>query len=80
MATASPTFSICSQHGYLDGEQPRCPVCHRPTEVFSRIVGYLRPVSQWNEGKKAEFKLRTTFDTIKNSRAKDPDPARHHVL
>jgi ribonucleoside-triphosphate reductase len=63
--TFSPTFSICSQHGYLDGEQPICPLCHKDTEVFSRIVGYLRPVSQWNDGKKAEFKLRTTFDPLK---------------
>ncbi len=63
--TFSPTFSICSQHGYLDGEQPVCPMCHKDTEVFSRIVGYLRPVSQWNDGKKAEFKLRTTFDPLK---------------
>jgi len=76
--TFSPTFSICPQHGYLNGEQANCPQCQRNTEVFSRIVGYLRPVSQWNEGKKAEFKLRTTFDTIKNSRAKDP--AKHHTL
>jgi ribonucleoside-triphosphate reductase len=63
--TFSPTFSICPQQGYLDGEQPECPICHKSTEVFSRIVGYLRPVSQWNEGKKAEFKLRTTFDPLK---------------
>ncbi len=65
--TFSPTFSICPQHGYLDGEQQQCPQCHKTTEVYSRIVGYLRPVSQWNEGKKAEFKLRTTFDPIKSS-------------
>ncbi|MFO8145432.1 MAG: anaerobic ribonucleoside-triphosphate reductase, partial [Candidatus Syntrophosphaera sp.] len=82
--TFSPTFSICPQHGYLVGEQPICPKCHRPTEVFSRIVGYLRPVSQWNEGKQAEFKLRTTFDPIKSSRSarvdhQDPDQ-RHHIL
>lgn len=63
--TFSPTFSICGQHGYLDGEQPVCPFCQKDTEVFSRIVGYLRPVSQWNDGKKAEFKLRTTFDPLK---------------
>ena len=30
-------------------------------EVFSRIVGYLRPVSQWNDGKQAEFEERKTF-------------------
>ncbi|MEN6445141.1 MAG: ribonucleoside triphosphate reductase [Candidatus Cloacimonas sp.] len=63
--TFSPTFSICPIHGYLDGEQPICPVCQNKTEVFSRIVGYLRPVSQWNDGKKAEFKMRTTFDLHK---------------
>lgn len=63
--TFSPTFSICGQHGYLDGEQPVCPICKKETEVFSRIVGYLRPVSQWNDGKKAEFKMRTTFDPLK---------------
>jgi len=72
--TFSPTFSICPQHGYLDGEQPECPQCHKTTEVFSRIVGYLRPVSQWNEGKKAEFGMRTTFDTIKHSEPHDPQP------
>lgn len=68
--TFSPTFSICPQHGYLDGEQQICPTCQKTTEVFSRIVGYLRPVSQWNEGKQAEFKLRTTFDPIKSNRDK----------
>ncbi len=77
--TFSPTFSICPQHGYLVGEQPVCPLCHKQTEVFSRIVGYLRPVSQWNEGKKAEFRLRTTFDTIKNSR-KQHTHALHDAL
>ncbi|HOH97199.1 MAG TPA: ribonucleoside triphosphate reductase [Candidatus Cloacimonadota bacterium] len=66
--TFSPTFSICPNHGYLVGEQEHCPTCGKACEVFSRIVGYLRPVSQWNEGKKAEFKLRTTFDTVKQIR------------
>ncbi|PKN78232.1 MAG: ribonucleoside triphosphate reductase [Candidatus Cloacimonetes bacterium HGW-Cloacimonetes-1] len=61
--TFSPTFSICPEHGYLIGEQSQCPVCFKRTEVFSRIVGYLRPVSQWNDGKKAEFKMRRTFVT-----------------
>nr|HPS39844.1 anaerobic ribonucleoside-triphosphate reductase [Candidatus Cloacimonadota bacterium] len=63
--TFSPTFSICPQHGYLNGEMSRCPRCDSRTEVYSRIVGYLRPISQWNEGKKAEFRLRTTFDTLR---------------
>jgi len=72
--TFSPTFSVCSQHGYLDGEQEYCPYCHKDTEVYSRIVGYLRPVSQWNEGKKAEFKLRTTFDPLKSCKVEEPEP------
>ncbi|MBN1522959.1 MAG: ribonucleoside triphosphate reductase [Spirochaetales bacterium] len=59
--TISPTFSICTTHGYMPGKQPVCPKCDLPTEVYSRIVGYLRPVNQWNEGKAEEFKLRKTY-------------------
>jgi len=77
--TFSPTFSICPQHGYLIGEQPICPQCHQPTEVFSRIVGYLRPVSQWNEGKKAEFKLRKSFNPIKNMKTKEQHQEKTHL-
>lgn len=57
----TPTFSICPEHGYLGGEQHICPHCQAETEVYSRIVGYLRPVSQWNDGKQAEFKRRRTL-------------------
>ena len=59
----TPTFSICPVHGYLAGEHFYCPKCtvQQPCEVYSRIVGYLRPVSQWNLGKKQEFKERKTF-------------------
>lgn len=60
--TFTPTFSICQQHGYLTGEHAHCPRCGDVCEVFSRVVGYLRPVSQWNKGKKVEFKLRQTVD------------------
>ena len=59
--TLSPTFSICPTHGYIRGEKPKCPVCGEITEVYSRIVGYLRPVGQWNEGKQAEFTVRTKY-------------------
>ncbi|MBN1655549.1 MAG: ribonucleoside triphosphate reductase [Deltaproteobacteria bacterium] len=59
--TLSPTFSICPDHGYLAGEQPTCPICARETEVYSRVVGYLRPIKQWNEGKQDEFRRRTRF-------------------
>ena len=59
--TLSPTFSVCASHGYLNGEQATCPVCDQDTEVYSRVVGYLRPVKQWNDGKLAEFNIRKTF-------------------
>ncbi len=59
--TLTPTFSVCPSHGYLNGEQPICPVCKQETEIYSRVVGYLRPVKQWNAGKQAEFKMRKTF-------------------
>jgi len=60
--TLTPTFSICPTHGYLSGEHRRCPLCGAKCEVYSRVVGYLRPVDQWNDGKQAEFSLRRTFD------------------
>jgi ribonucleoside-triphosphate reductase len=59
--TISPTFSVCPSHGYLRGRQERCSVCNEETEVYSRVVGYLRPVKQWNNGKQAEFGMRKTF-------------------
>ncbi len=60
--TITPTFSVCPEHGYLSGEHQKCPTCGRTCEVYSRSVGYLRPVSQWNEGKESEFRQRQTFD------------------
>ncbi len=59
--TLTPTFSICPSHGYLNGKQEKCSICNEETEVYSRVVGYLRPVKQWNNGKQAEFNLRKTF-------------------
>jgi len=60
--TLTPTFSICPHHGYLVGEQKTCPTCELPTEVYSRIVGYLRPIEQWNDGKRVEFADRVVYD------------------
>ena len=60
--TLSPTFSVCPTHGYLCGEHFKCPKCGAESEVFSRIVGYMRPVSQWNDGKRQEFSDRRLFD------------------
>jgi ribonucleoside-triphosphate reductase len=59
--TITPTFSVCPSHGYIAGEYSLCPRCGEETEVYSRVVGYLRPVRQWNRGKQQEFKLRKTF-------------------
>ncbi|HHE67574.1 MAG TPA: ribonucleoside triphosphate reductase, partial [Candidatus Parcubacteria bacterium] len=61
--TLTPTFSICPVHGYLSGEHFYCPKCaiKQPCEVYTRIVGYLRPVNQWNIGKQKEFERRKEF-------------------
>ncbi len=64
--TLSPTYSVCRNHGYLTGEQKLCPHCGEPTETYSRITGYYRPVKAWNDGKAQEFKDRRTYD-IANS-------------
>ncbi|MCL1915533.1 MAG: ribonucleoside triphosphate reductase [Desulfovibrionaceae bacterium] len=64
--TLTPTFSICSEHGYLKGEQAQCPVCRAPAEIYSRVVGYLRPVQRWNDGKQAEYADRTPYQVAAN--------------
>ena len=60
--TFSPTFSTCPNHGYVAGEHFTCPDCGAECEVYSRVVGYIRPVKQWNKGKKIEFNTRKTFE------------------
>lgn len=64
--TFSPTFSTCPNHGYIAGEHFKCPECGADCEVYSRIVGYIRPVSQWNKGKQMEFQNRKTFEISEN--------------
>jgi ribonucleoside-triphosphate reductase len=59
--TLSPTFSVCHSHGYIKGEQFACEKCGQETEVYSRIVGYYRPVKNWNDGKRAEYGDRKEF-------------------
>ena len=60
--TMSPTYSVCSDHGYLTGEQFTCPICGKKTEVYSRITGYYRPVQNWNDGKAQEYKDRKVYN------------------
>ena len=60
--TMSPTYSVCTEHGYLNGELYKCPHCGKTTEVYSRITGYYRPVQAWNDGKSQEFKERRTYN------------------
>ena len=57
----TPTFSICPQHGYLNGEIYACPDCGKDTEVWSRVVGYLRPVQNFHKGKQEEYKSRVKY-------------------
>ncbi len=59
--TLTPTFSVCPSHGYIAGEHTQCDTCHADTEIYSRVVGYLRPVGQWNDGKQTEFCMRKTY-------------------
>lgn len=58
----SPVYSICTDHGYLSGEQIVCPTCGKDTEVYARIVGYYRAVKNWNKGKREEKKNRVPFN------------------
>jgi ribonucleoside-triphosphate reductase len=59
--TITPTFSVCPVHGYLAGEHHQCSVCNTDCEVWSRIVGYFRPVKEWNKGKKSEYTERVEY-------------------
>lgn len=68
--TFTPSFSICQNHGYIAGEHTTCPKCQEPCEIYSRVVGFLRPVSQWNNGKVAEFDMRKHFKPTVKTRTK----------
>ncbi len=59
--TLSPTYSVCTEHGYIAGEVYECPVCKKKTEVYSRITGYYRPVQNFNDGKAQEFTERKEY-------------------
>lgn len=63
--TITPTFSVCPDHGYIAGRVDKCKKCGQATEVYSRIVGYIRPIQQWNPGKRVEFEDRVTYKMTK---------------
>ena len=70
--TLSPTYSICREHGYIAGEQSICPHCGAPTEVYSRITGYYRPVQNWNDGKLQEYANRKEYDIANSTLKRKP--------
>ena len=72
--TMSPTYSICTDHGYITGEQHTCPECGKATEVYSRITGYYRPVQNWNDGKSQEFKQRKAYDISRSRLCRENPP------
>ena len=74
--TLSPTYSVCKNHGYLNGEQFTCPECGEAAEVYSRITGYYRPVQNWNEGKTKEYQDRKEYN-IETSVLKHNGPIVH---
>ena len=66
--------------GYLNGKQEQCSICHHDTEVYSRVVGYLRPVKQWNSGKQAEFVMRKEFNVSLSGEKGFITSDRHHRI
>jgi len=73
--TLTPTFSVCPSHGYRSGEHATCDSCNAECEVYSRVVGYLRPVSAWNKGKRAEWRVRKTYAFERAEAAKEAQAA-----
>ncbi|HHX14311.1 MAG TPA: ribonucleoside triphosphate reductase [Clostridiales bacterium] len=69
--TITPTFSICQDHGYLEGEQFNCPICGKAAEVWTRVVGFHRPVQSWNKGKQEEYKDRQTFSVERSLKSEN---------
>jgi ribonucleoside-triphosphate reductase len=73
--TITPTFSVCPTDGYIAGESPDCPKCGAPADVYSRVVGYYRPVKRWNDGKRTEFKMRVPYEGVDGAPKKIEDAA-----
>ena len=76
----TPTFSICKNHGYIKGEVYTCSECNEETEVYSRIVGYYRPIKQWNQGKSEEFKNRKEYIEEKSLKSDFKTPLQESLV
>lgn len=76
--TISPTYSVCSDHGYIAGEHFTCPTCGKETEVYSRITGYYRPVKNWNDGKLQEYKDRTEYKPVETRPFNETEPSKEN--
>ena len=70
--TVTPTFSVCPTHGYIRGESSSCPSCNATCEIWSRIVGYFRPVGEWNKGKKKEYADRLEY-VLENKKVEEKE-------
>ena len=79
--TMSPTYSVCRNHGYIQGKTNECPICGEETEIYSRITGYYRPVKNWNDGKAKEFKMRKVYNmgTCKEPHAYETEVAKETI-
>ncbi len=69
--TISPIYSVCVNHGYFNGEEFKCPICGKETEVYSRITGYYRPIKNWNDGKRREYSQRLSYNLENKKTLKD---------
>ena len=77
--TFSPSFSVCPNHGYLDGEQAVCEKCQATCEIYSRVVGFLTPTTRWNNGKQAEFAIRKKVN-VEGARKNDANRRRAKTI
>jgi ribonucleoside-triphosphate reductase len=58
----TPTFSTCDEHGYIEGEEFKCPTCGKDTEIWTRVVGFYRPIQAFNPGKFEEYTNRKEYE------------------
>ncbi len=77
--TITPTFSICPRHGYVSGHHEQCPQCDAACEVWTRVMGYFRPIASFNIGKKGEAEERRYFDQHHGASLSEESPCEQHT-